>query len=147
MLLELITAAAIGYDQHIDIKSTRCMSEAVYFEARNQPIEGQVAVAITILNRVGSTGYPNNVCDVVYQPNQFSYTLMPLQQRKDIIKPKNAIDKLALQLSVQISLQALSGGFDGMHISQHYYNPAKADPKWAYSFDNSFTIADHKWVY
>ncbi len=47
--------------------STRCLAEAIYFEARGEPEEGQVAVAQVILNRVKSGLYPSSVCGVVYQ--------------------------------------------------------------------------------
>ena len=45
----------------------RCLAEAVYFEARSEPIEGQAAVAQVVLNRVSSGLYPPNICGVVYQ--------------------------------------------------------------------------------
>lgn len=147
MLMELILASAIGYDKPIKKEDVFCLAEAIYFEARDQPINGQVAVAMTVLNRLESSRWPNSVCGVIYQPNQFSYTLLPIEDRKRIIKPKNSIDTTALQLSVQISLQALTGGFDDMHIALHYYNPSKANPYWSKAFNNSFVIKDHKWVY
>ena len=36
----------------------RCLAEAVYFEARSEPVEGQAAVAQVVLNRVSSGLYP-----------------------------------------------------------------------------------------
>lgn len=45
----------------------RCLAEAVYFEARSEPEEGQAAVAQVVLNRVSSGLYPQTVCGVVYQ--------------------------------------------------------------------------------
>ena len=50
-----------------------CLASAVYFEARGEPIEGQLAVAGVVLNRVASSRYPNTVCEVVEQPWQFSF--------------------------------------------------------------------------
>ncbi len=44
-----------------------CLAQAVYFESRGEPAEGQLAVAQVVMNRVASAYYPNNVCDVVYQ--------------------------------------------------------------------------------
>lgn len=44
-----------------------CMREALYFEARGEPIKGQFAVAEVILNRVDSPDFPNTVCSVVKQ--------------------------------------------------------------------------------
>jgi spore germination cell wall hydrolase CwlJ-like protein len=48
-------------------KAERCLAQAVYFEARNQSMRGQMAVAQVVMNRVFSPHYPNDVCSVVYQ--------------------------------------------------------------------------------
>lgn len=48
-------------------REQRCLAEAVYFEARSEPEEGQAAVAQVVLNRVKSGLYPASVCGVVYQ--------------------------------------------------------------------------------
>jgi len=48
-------------------KAENCLSKAIYFEARNEPIRGQMAVAQVVLNRVFSPYYPNDICAVVYQ--------------------------------------------------------------------------------
>jgi len=50
-----------------------CIALAVYFEARNQPIEGQFAVAHVIQNRTKSPRWPDTPCKVVYQHKQFSF--------------------------------------------------------------------------
>jgi spore germination cell wall hydrolase CwlJ-like protein len=48
-------------------REQRCLAEAVYFEARSEPEEGQAAVAQVVLNRVKSGLYPDSICGVVYQ--------------------------------------------------------------------------------
>jgi len=48
-------------------KSEKCLANAVYFEARGEPVRGQIAVAQVVMNRVFSPFYPNDVCGVVYQ--------------------------------------------------------------------------------
>jgi hypothetical protein len=48
-------------------KAERCLANAVYFEARSEPVSGQIAVAQVVMNRVFSGFYPNDVCAVVYQ--------------------------------------------------------------------------------
>ena len=45
----------------------KCLANAIYFEARGEPLRGQEAVAQVVMNRVFSGYYPNNVCGVVYQ--------------------------------------------------------------------------------
>ncbi len=48
-------------------KAEKCLANAVYFEARGEPVRGQMAVAQVVLNRVFSGFYPSDVCGVVYQ--------------------------------------------------------------------------------
>jgi Cell Wall Hydrolase len=48
-------------------RQMRCLAEAIYFESRSEPEEGQAAVAQVVLNRVRSGIYPTTVCGVVYQ--------------------------------------------------------------------------------
>jgi spore germination cell wall hydrolase CwlJ-like protein len=48
-------------------KAEKCLAEAVYFEARGEPVRGQIAVAQVVLNRAFSGYYPHTVCGVVYQ--------------------------------------------------------------------------------
>ena len=54
-----------------------CMALNIFFEARSEPIQGQIAVAEVTLNRVASDDYPNTICEVVFQENsqgcQFSW--------------------------------------------------------------------------
>lgn len=51
-----------------------CLARAVYFEARGEPLEGQLAVAQVILNRVASGHFAGTVCGVINQPGQFSFS-------------------------------------------------------------------------
>ena len=50
-----------------------CIATAVYFEARGESVEGQLAVARVIMNRAASGKYPASWCAVVKQPAQFSF--------------------------------------------------------------------------
>ncbi len=50
-----------------------CLANAVYFEARGEPLEGQLAVAEVVLNRAASGRDPTTLCGVVTQPAQFSF--------------------------------------------------------------------------
>lgn len=50
-----------------------CLAKAVYFEARGEPLEGQLAVAEVVMNRAASGRYPASLCKVVTQPWQFSF--------------------------------------------------------------------------
>jgi N-acetylmuramoyl-L-alanine amidase len=52
----------------------RCLAVAVYYESKGEPLDGQLAVAQVILNRVASGRFADSICGVVYQRGQFSFT-------------------------------------------------------------------------
>ena len=58
----------------------KCLAQAIYFEARSEPLEGKAAVAQVIMNRRASGLYPATICGVVFQHRghsracQFSFT-------------------------------------------------------------------------
>jgi cell wall hydrolase len=54
-------------------REQECLANAVYFEARSEPIEGQLAVADVIMNRAASGRYPTDLCAVIKQKAQFSF--------------------------------------------------------------------------
>jgi hypothetical protein len=54
-------------DPKDSVRQMRCLAEAIYFESRSEPEDGQAAVAQVVLNRVRSGIYPDTVCGVVYQ--------------------------------------------------------------------------------
>ena len=55
------------FDEKARAKSEKCLTEAVYFEARGEAVRGQIAVAQVVMNRAFSGFYPSTVCGVVYQ--------------------------------------------------------------------------------
>jgi spore germination cell wall hydrolase CwlJ-like protein len=64
--------AAYGRAETPDAEQ-ECLAQAVYFEARSEPLEGQLAVADVVLNRASSGRYPSTICAVVTQRAQFSF--------------------------------------------------------------------------
>ena len=60
-------AERLALDEKSRAKSEKCLTEAIYFEARGEAVRGQMAVAQVVLNRAFSGKYPNTVCGVVYQ--------------------------------------------------------------------------------
>jgi len=54
-------------------EQTNCLATAVYFEARGESVEGQLAVARVVMNRAASGRYPPDWCSVVKQHAQFSF--------------------------------------------------------------------------
>jgi N-acetylmuramoyl-L-alanine amidase len=54
-------------------REEECLAGAVFFEARSESLEGQLAVAQVIINRAKSGRFPSSLCGVVMQPSQFSF--------------------------------------------------------------------------
>jgi hypothetical protein len=54
-------------------EETNCLATAVYFEARGESLEGQLAVARVVMNRAASGKYPPSWCATIKQPAQFSF--------------------------------------------------------------------------
>lgn len=50
-----------------------CLAKNIYYEARGEPFEGQLAVAHVTLNRLASPLFPDTICDIVTQKRQFSW--------------------------------------------------------------------------
>jgi spore germination cell wall hydrolase CwlJ-like protein len=66
-------ATRLGLDTKGYAKASKCLAEAVYFEARGEPVRGQIAVAQVVVNRAFSGYYPETVCGVVYQNSHRRY--------------------------------------------------------------------------
>ena len=55
-------------------REKECLARNVYYEAGTEEILGKIAVAQVTLNRVQTGYWGDHVCDVVYAPEQFSWT-------------------------------------------------------------------------
>ncbi len=65
----------LGKNQRPDASAElHCLALNVYHEARGENEAGRFAVASVTMNRVRSPRFPSTVCDVVWQPAQFSWT-------------------------------------------------------------------------
>ena len=56
---------------HNESEDLICLAENIYWEARNQSLEGKLAVAHVTINRVESKKFPNDVCSVVKQTKYY----------------------------------------------------------------------------
>ncbi len=48
----------------------RCLAEAMYYEARGEGIEGEMAVAEVVFHRLRNRAYPGTICGVVFEGAQ-----------------------------------------------------------------------------
>lgn len=146
MFIALVLSLNVGHQELLNTEQASCMASAIYHEARDQPVQGQIAVAQVILNRAAKRKL--TVCEVIMQRKQFSFTLIPYSTRLSEFKSTTGKDSKAKIVAVNIALQSMNNNFKGIvNGATHYYNPAKANPKWSKSFKNKLVIGDHKFVY
>lgn len=86
-----------GSDRSIPSSEIKCVADAVYYEARGEPVHGQIRVAQVIKNRIDIKTY--TACEVVYQPHQFAGIKA---------KRRAPIDKAQYETAVSIAYQVLT---------------------------------------
>ena len=115
------------------ISTLTCMAVAIYFEARGEPIDGQMLVAETIINRVEDERWPDTVCEVVKQPNQFSFYS---DGKSD--KPRDAE---AYATALEVAAVALSG--DHSWSGSLYYHTLDVRPVWRHALQPIGVVGNH----
>ena len=63
----LLRGTRVNAKQETLFESQRCLAQAIYFEARSEPLSGWAAVADVVINRALDTRYPATICGVVFQ--------------------------------------------------------------------------------
>lgn len=119
----------------------QCLTANAYQEARGEGTEGMIGVTNVVMNRVGSKAYPNSVCKVVFQPYQFSWTLVYNHTSFEITEEDKWNEALA------IATAALDGELpDLVKGARFYYNPNKVNPDWAKKMKEATVINNHRYV-
>ena len=120
-ILPLIAAPAIA-PPYRDTQDTICLAKNIYHEARGESLHGRKAVAQVTINRLQSGLFASTICQVVYQPNQFSWT----NQRHKLIH-----DLAAWNESLLLARTALRFGVDGFeNFKALYYHNTTVNPRW-----------------
>lgn len=120
----------------------RCLTEALYFEARGESVRGQFAVAEVILNRVDSVRFPGSVCKVVHQGTgrkfecQFTYTC---DGNKETVHDKAAWESVA-----KVAKIMMSGGPRRLTQGATHYHTTAVHPRWSRVFALTTTIGVHR---
>jgi N-acetylmuramoyl-L-alanine amidase len=102
-----IPAGAASLDELVSVlprpgalsREMECLAGAIYFEARGEPLSGQLAVGRVIVDRTESRRFPTSYCGVVYQPAQFSFVrggrMPPINQASRAWQEARAIAVIA----------------------------------------------------
>ena len=119
-----------------------CLAKNIYFESRNQPKLGQIAVAQVTMNRVNSPKFPDSVCGVVQQGGekrhrcQFSWYC---DGKKDEPEGDPAWDE-----SVYLALLIYSEEF-AIDVTEGalWYHATYVSPNWAEHYEKTVRINEH----
>lgn len=118
----------------------KCLTQAIYYEAANEPRRGKQAVAQVVLNRMRHPAYPNSVCGVVYQGVnnrvcQFSFTCDGALLRKPLQRQWSE--------SVAVAKDAIAGKqLSDVGTATHYHADYVV-PKWAFTLAKLDVIGRH----
>jgi spore germination cell wall hydrolase CwlJ-like protein len=100
-----------------------CLASSVYYESKGEPLNGQLAVAQTIMNRTTSGRFPSTVCGVVRQPGQFSFL-----KGGSIPEPSHA--NSAWQRAVAIATIARQGLWKQIAPAALFFHARRVSPGW-----------------
>ncbi len=123
------------------VSEHKCLSEALYFEARGEGAKGQMAVAEVIFHRLHNKHYPRTICGVVYQGQntkdgcQFSFAC-----KKHAKKDGDEWDS-AQMLAAQI-LTGVARLNDVTADATHFHTISTA-PEWADHLVKTIQIGNH----
>jgi spore germination cell wall hydrolase CwlJ-like protein len=93
------------------LSEKECLMRAMYFESNRSSSEGMLAVGTVVMNRKNDPRYPNTVCGVVGQKNQFAQGVLT----------RKMTDSGAV-LASQVADQVLRGArHPGVQNAQHFH--------------------------
>lgn len=120
----------------------KCLSEALYYEARGEGAGGQKAVAEVVFHRMNHGNYGHSICAVVYEGKghpgcQFSFTCNGEMNRPKQMAAWQQSEALAAQiLTGQVPLKNATGGALNYHA-------VSVAPDWADTMDKTTQIGNH----
>jgi spore germination cell wall hydrolase CwlJ-like protein len=120
--------------QSYTTKEHKCLSNALYFEARGESKDGIIAVGNVIINRVNSSKFPNTICDVINQKGQFSYKW---DGKSDIPKNKKKYQEIQI-----IALDIINNKKVLPNTALFYHNN-KVKPYWSNKYICIKKIGNH----
>ena len=113
-----------------------CLTQALYYEARGEGVQGQLAVADVILQRQRSKYHPDTICDVVYEPYQFSFVADGSTLREIDVEAWYKADELSGRILRGEVPTALTG-------RALFYHAKSVRPDWADAMLKTAEIGNH----
>jgi spore germination cell wall hydrolase CwlJ-like protein len=126
-----------------------CLSLNIYYEARNQPLRGQMAVAEVVLNRVEDDNFPSTVCEVVMECPTYSWKPdFPIRNKCQFSwycdgKSDTPTELLAWDTSVVVAENILANVPPKLLDGATHYHSTNVNPFWAKDKVFVKRIGDH----
>lgn len=130
-----IISAAMMAPPVVDKEQHKCLALNIYHESRSESLQGQIAVAQVTLNRVAHDHWPSTICEVVYDPMQFSWV--------HLLKDHSASEARAWQKASIIARDVMIGNVEDPTHGAVFYHANYVDPDWAEFLDLSKVIGNH----
>lgn len=111
-----------------------CLALAIHFEARGEPIEGQLMVARTVVNRAAHPQFPDDECSVIYQRGQFPWA------RDEIVLPE---ESLFYDVTLPLAEAITEGEVPLPDSAALFFHADYASPYWAAHMTHEATVGHH----
>ena len=126
-----------------------CIAMAVYFEARGEPMVGQVAVAQVIMSRVTDERFPDTPCEVVKEGYYYTWNSeIPIRDKCQFSfwcdgKPEDMDDTDAFIWSTHVASAVYHGHLYDTTQGATHYHAYYVSPSWSKKFTRTVRINDH----
>ena len=109
-----------------------CLARNIYFEAGNEPFEGKVAVAQVTINRAQARGFPEDICQVIYQKNIiYQRVVCQFSWYCDRESASRIMHREVYTESMEVAKKVLLEGFRLPSLTQAlYYHADYVNPGW-----------------
>ena len=119
-----------------------CLAAAIYFEARSEPIDGQIAVAEVVMNRVEDRRWPDTVCDVVKE-NRHPGTLHRCQFSFYCNGEREVVTEWGAWHTAKEIAEGVLDGTLSLGVPATHYHAITVEPFWSYHYTPLGTIGKH----
>jgi len=125
-----------------------CLAMNIYFEARSEPIGGQIAVAQVTMRRANNN--KENICGVVLANKQFSWANGKTSKKGGVIiaafeapKDKAAWAKAKKVANMTMKKKIWDNSNGATHYHAKFYRGKRLKPKWSKTMIKVAVVGNH----
>lgn len=120
-----------------EFRQLDCLAENIYYEAAGESLAGRIGVAQVTLQRVESGKFPDDVCKVVHQKHQFSWTA---DKPKGLVKINKHVYNQCREVAKKVLLEGER--LDSVKGALYYHTKA-VNPVWNKNMTKLAVIGEH----